>query len=498
MNQLTCKKIYGGISILLCLLLLAGCIVPEATEGFGGVQKMQAGQSCISGDIQSQINVPPSLEFHRENKDSTIIADANAKIEWPNVQSLAQHRISAAAFSQEQVDAALQYLFQGKTIYEQENFSQTIEELEDRLVLIEKDIANSDNQDYVAELKEEKKRIEEILADPSATQEPKQSDGQLKLSTDYLGQNSLYTTSLNVYAKDENSKHLHTFDLYANIDFSSYQEKDFSYTSDTLYTVGATMQYMSMSDYYQSVSDAESSPPLTTFTAEQAESKALDFLKTIGAEVSLEKIQLMKNLDKVNSSKKSPLGDYSYHLQFNRKIGPTHTLYCEGSYGSNSFNYNYNSYDSDNISSTILEPDFSSYSLWNYEQINLLIDESGILRFEWTSPVSIVESIPQTQSLLPFSDISEIYQKMLFVKYGNYLKIYEDISHLYLHTDSVKLGYFRVSDERSPFTGTMVPAWGFYGSVQYDTNSSGNKISYPQNNSPLLIINAIDGSIIQQ
>ncbi|MBR4905293.1 MAG: hypothetical protein IKZ44_00380 [Clostridia bacterium] len=123
---------------------------------------------------------------------------------------------------------------------------------------------------------------------------------------------------------------------------------------------------------------------------------------------------------------------------------------------------------------------------WSYETLTVAVDDGGILSVNWTGPLKVEETVTDRAALLPFSEISAIFQKMLPIKYTN---INSEVTYV-IRLDRVRLCLWRILDRDSYTRGILAPVWCFYGWV----NSDGYDLT--RNDQPLLIINAIDGSVI--
>lgn len=134
---------------------------------------------------------------------------------------------------------------------------------------------------------------------------------------------------------------------------------------------------------------------------------------------------------------------------------------------------------------------------WHYEVITLDYTKDGLVYFYWESPhTEPVLKVEDTQ-LMPFSNIAEIFAKMIMVKNSDVQIINErngyDTVRNYEIT-KVKLGLMRIKAKDSFDEGLLVPVWDFWGrSVwewQGETTDFGEEI--------ILTINAIDGSMIDR
>ena len=131
-----------------------------------------------------------------------------------------------------------------------------------------------------------------------------------------------------------------------------------------------------------------------------------------------------------------------------------------------------------------------------FEYINIMMDDNGIFLFNWLAPLDIVETMVVNAQLLTFDKIENIFKAMIPVAYENYKISMQPVNSMEFTIERAILGLHRIADKNSDVTGLLVPVWCFYGSLI--SNSGGN--SYPYNADsaaePLIIINAVDGTII--
>ena len=141
---------------------------------------------------------------------------------------------------------------------------------------------------------------------------------------------------------------------------------------------------------------------------------------------------------------------------------------------------------------------------WPEEEIRAVYGKDGLLSFSWMAPVEIEDWQDDYVFLLPFSEISQIFEEML----EGSLTIENGLLAGELNISEVRLGYVRVISKellqedtnvttengQDVYTGVLVPAWSFIGTATgaiaeaYGVNE-GTRISY-------MTINATDGSII--
>lgn len=141
---------------------------------------------------------------------------------------------------------------------------------------------------------------------------------------------------------------------------------------------------------------------------------------------------------------------------------------------------------------------------WPQEDINVVYGKNGLVSFNWMAPVEIEDWQDDYAFLLPFSEISQIFEEML----EGSLTIDAGVLTGDLNISEVRLGYVRVISKDllqedsnvttengvEVYTGVLVPAWSFIGTATGSVAEAygveeGTRISY-------MTINATDGSII--
>mgnify|MGYP007101911625 CR=1 FL=1 len=122
---------------------------------------------------------------------------------------------------------------------------------------------------------------------------------------------------------------------------------------------------------------------------------------------------------------------------------------------------------------------------WSYETLEIAVDDDGIVSVDWVGPLQIDEIVTDRAALLPFSEICAIFEKMLPIKYTSYGTDWD----YRITVGRVRLCLWRILDKNSYTRGILAPVWCFYGSVNSDGIALDRDV-------PLLIVNAIDGTVI--
>jgi hypothetical protein len=128
-----------------------------------------------------------------------------------------------------------------------------------------------------------------------------------------------------------------------------------------------------------------------------------------------------------------------------------------------------------------------------YERVFMLIDDSGILEFSWTSPMSVKSTVSSDTKILPFKNIMKRFEQQFPTRYAlSDAKIQSSAYNI----SRITLGLMRLQVKDSTSEYMMVPVWDFFGTLE-QKGDSGTTVSDHTLQS-FLTINAIDGSVIDR
>ena len=137
---------------------------------------------------------------------------------------------------------------------------------------------------------------------------------------------------------------------------------------------------------------------------------------------------------------------------------------------------------------------------WPYEEIMIMYNNDGFHTFEWKNPYTIEDMSEEYVFLLPFSDISNIFEEMLLKKQADSFNNEGDT--VTIQVDKVVLSYMRIRDKDAK-EGTLIPVWDFFGTKTF-RNAAG-EIDLVVDNvydgvlpESLMTINAMDGTIVDR
>ncbi len=146
---------------------------------------------------------------------------------------------------------------------------------------------------------------------------------------------------------------------------------------------------------------------------------------------------------------------------------------------------------------------------WMYEVISVCIDEQGVYELSWYAPLAVKETVLEQTNLLPFDEILKRFKYQIWIEEKPWLILDESLvvesdypSDMRVKITRVKLGLQRVMEKNKFDSGLLVPVWNFYGTAVTTRTNVRTRETYEESHynyasdSPLLSINAIDGSII--
>ena len=135
---------------------------------------------------------------------------------------------------------------------------------------------------------------------------------------------------------------------------------------------------------------------------------------------------------------------------------------------------------------------------WPYEEMTFIYTNDGLRSFEWINPYTIENLSDEYVFLLPFSDISNIFEDLIIKKYADSFNNEGDTVDI--QVDKVVLSYMRVR-EKDSLEGTLIPVWDFFGTKIYK-NAAGevdnvvDRVYDGVTPESMMTINAMDGTIV--
>jgi hypothetical protein len=135
------------------------------------------------------------------------------------------------------------------------------------------------------------------------------------------------------------------------------------------------------------------------------------------------------------------------------------------------------------------EPDYNLVS--DPERLEILVDDTGIVGFQWADPSREAGVLSSHVTLMPFEEIVKRAKDNIFFK--NYTS-YGSKSEIKITT--IKLGMMRIVRKDKPGEYLVVPVWDFIGNRS--GGFAGHEDWLPFGDQSFVTINAIDGSMIHR
>jgi len=144
-----------------------------------------------------------------------------------------------------------------------------------------------------------------------------------------------------------------------------------------------------------------------------------------------------------------------------------------------------------------------------YEGGQIVIGDEGVISFNWTQPMKLLNIENENVSLKPFSEIQEIFKKQITIKgaWNSSSGRDEKVISRRIVIEEVRLGLMRTVRKDRPGEYLLIPVWDFYG---YEVNKcaeqeyqgpkldENNEYTIHQPGRSYLTVGAIDGSVIDR
>ena len=488
------------IFLTLFMLLSAACqptpekavVVKKDTE-----RMIEQAAQPSNGAAIDEVGIPEGrYTFSAEGLNGRLRINVDAEIEAPAAQAIPIVRVERGSFSQEIVTKVFDYFYAGETAYDvSEGLVETKAEIEPFIIDAKRCLADGSytergytEEEYVARLKQ----IEKIYAAaPETAPASPVSDGTMRMTElenvgDYLQLNvdtdraKDTARSMSVLTPISWTSANSGFGAHLYYRMYSRTKKGTEYnTQGILRTNGTNLPEAARQKLAIDFDEAKALCDGVFTAAGLADNYTFGHAFLVGD----------AGMGKYGGNGKelgAPAENYAYRLYYTRIIN-----------GVPCFVNTDNGLNDANNGATSLP--------WSYECIVFTVDSSGLSQLSWSNPVKVVETVTENAVILPFDKIMDVFESMIKVEYEAFLKMWEgNGGEMDITIDKLELCLVRVREQNSEATGLLVPAWVFYGnnkvvhsngSVSYDL-AHGSGSTWNKEPFPVLIINAIDGSII--
>ena len=483
------------IAILLCMAVAFGAAACQPTPEKAVVVKKdtermieQAAQPS-NGAAIDDVGIPEGrYTFSAEGLNGRLRINVDAEIEAPAAQAMPIVRVERGGFSQEIVTKVFNYFYAGETAYDASGeHVETKAEIEPLIIDAKRCLADGSytergytEEEYVARLKQ----IEKIYAAaPETAPASPVSDGTMRMTElenvgDYLQLNvdtdraKDTARSMSVLTPISWTSANSGFGAHLYYRVYSRTKKGTEYnTQGILRTNGTNLPEAARQKLAIDFDEAKALCDGVFTAAGLADNYTFGHAFLVGD----------AGMGKYGGNGKelgAPAENYAYRLYYTRII---------------------------NGVPCFVNTNGATSLPWSYECIVFTVDSSGLSQLSWSNPVKVVETVTENAVILPFDKIMDVFESMIKVEYEAFLKMWEgNGGEMDITIDKLELCLVRVREQNSEATGLLVPAWVFYGnnkvvhsngSVSYDL-AHGSGSTWNKEPFPVLIINAIDGSII--
>lgn len=412
-----------------------------------------------------------------EEMDGKLVIEVDAEVSVPSADEMPIVKIVPANFSQEEVSRMIAALCGDTTMYKGRS-EYTKKEIAELIVTLNQELETAGNPDevrsmieeYEAEYANAPETIEDVVVDGTLTEKDAEIGDGTRLGTytsvmgvefpnkvyGYRGkQYSVFNNSDQTEAVEytgANGKTSKRFpDYQAHIEFS--EEKEYLSASTDYWEcerrIVKTSEDMSAEELTAAgISPEEVIQQAEEFFAENKISAAVDHVLYVADDVPF------------------------YEVNCTRQVNGANLTYGgEGTGGDG----------------------YAPY--WVYERIQFWISAEGIIHFSWISPYEVTGTVNENASLMDFTDIEDIFYKMMATIYGPSAK---NEDKTVINVSQVSLRLQRIKAQDSYTEGLLIPVWCFYGEKQVDETVENPDMTadWERGYVPLLTVNAIDGSIV--
>lgn len=482
------KRTYTILAAVLTAVFLAGCMAtPEKEIVIRKDMEQMIGKAAATEaaetpgvTLRERTGAPQRFEAEYAYGKLSVAVDADITV--PDAAAMPIIRVKPADFSQETVDAFWKY-FVGDTEMVGAQAERTKAEIEEDIVELRRK-AESD-PDYVGNdmaqglIEQLEKRY--AAAPETAVQTP--CDGKLRdferrdpLTGAYSGQYTGVDAVSTVTGEGRITFRVrnHSEDEQIVVDEKTpYYLKDYSAWLDfERYDGIRQIPVKNGDDPVLPVGEAAGLG--VKMTPGQARDTVEQFFAQTGLPMNVHSIYISHTTDKDKTDY------YKYILRCTRLVGGIPCAYAGGDYM---------------VEKKEKTGDMLYRAEWSPESLFFVVSDEGISSLSWGSPMDIRETVVEDSALQPFSEIQGIFENMMEIKYeypGN-TDLLEKAAY---DINDIRLELCRIAEQNSIDSGLLVPAWVFYGTTAEMYAGGGIQDNIDKTPRALLVINAVDGSVI--
>jgi predicted small secreted protein len=471
------KKLCAALLALILLAsVLAGCQkTPETPVVIGKdtEQLIDSAKSDTGGKTLAQmLNAPNRMELSATSGKGDVTVNANADIVIPPVDAVSITRVKERAFTQEEADRLLEYFIGDKAF--NNRYAAGFDADVQQLLELKEALARETDPAKRAELQASIEKFAPAgITDDGGPEEVKPAAKLFTPEADGGGSIAGYSSDSDAhyYLLIQNNPKDHRYST-----FFSKASKGYALGSG-MYRYEWDKQFVAKLGIDSAVLETE-----LLLSKDAAQQKATDALAAFGLDG-----MVLSACDEVwggvflQGGTADSQGHHAYKLEYVREIGGVPITRADNDIFEGQIS------DSESTDKDKVSVGFS------VEQVQFIIDDTGIIQFIWQSPYETVETVTQSSMVKSFDEIEGIFSKMILIT-----NAYQgdDEVRLSIAVTKAQFGLMRVAVKNDNDSFLLIPVWDFFGTttVEASGGTGGDQNIYLSR----LTINAIDGSVIDR
>lgn len=466
-----------AISLAVALLVfcsLGGC---QKTPGENAVTPKNLDNLLKTAAGLSRLDVgtlPARFTCDFCNEDKSVHVHANARIHVLGT-SFPICRVISIDFSQEMVDKIANAFLSDATLYDQQNYVLSKAEVAQEIVSLKQQEAQYEQMGMREEYDESLFNLQNQYDSAPETTHPEPVKAVLREMKVQAGSAEYRYSGIDVGESSPLLNNGRCLYVRNNWSSSSVKGAEFMYCDNRRIKAPDRGENILKDVTGMNSIDAMAVNKLS-YTPQEAQTRAESLLDQLSLPYSVFDVLLVADsIRESDGSYPDTPSEYSYRVRCSRDVRGAGTVLFS-------------------VLSLVSNDDYTGS--WAYEQLNITMDNDGVYRIDWVSPYEVQKTLVKKASLLPYEDVVDIFNRAIrYEKQSAYDS--PDIRNQTIEITDVYLGMQRILEQGSADSGLLVPVWCFFGTEEsrYSDGSVQTRDTKVEAN-PILVINAIDGTII--
>ncbi len=460
-----------SLAALMLMSVLTGCSKAEAPDA----SEATTTEATLNTVASTSSSVPSSLSDYQipdrfsgswTGLEDTFFVNADAEILFPDTENLFTANVERRAFTQEEADKMLEVFMRGNTLYE--NPVTTKQDYEKIIARWEAMLSGEIPYEGDGTIE----RLPELIAQAKENMDTAPDEGEVSLAgTVFHSADVPNSQIIEGYANVDGQ------DIFCCIYNSDGTQMDYARFWNGSYGDANGIFFATVNENGEKISPE--------FTEIEAQNMSDRLMKNLGLDMFIcDRIEALEYMDEDESGAWQFNGETGYRMDYVRQINGL-------------------SLTKTNFSGGATADEMAGFGTWAYERIEVYVTKDNVVWFSWSNPYITPQIIEENVSIIPFSDVQDVFEKMIFVKNhylleANKVNGFDTIRNL--DVDRVQLTLMRVRDEKSMSDGTIIPVWDFWGTTIACAADSQHTdlVSNDAHYGVVLSINAIDGTIVDR